>query len=182
MNFSRKDPIHDHDVAKVDNELAIGFDPGFESKWGIAERISWVVMVALVAAGLCGFFGRGPWSKRTVNDPDAGITVEYEKMMRYKTPAMLVVRFHPDAAQEQHLVLHIGKNLVQRLGEQRVIPQPAGSTPEKDGISCVFPMSAAGGRISQVSFALQPDFVGRTRIEIGIPGRPPFSAIVFIFP
>lgn len=182
MDSLQKDHIDDHDdVAKVDNRLAVGFDPKFESKWWITERISWLIMFLFVVAGLCGFLGRGPWSKHMASNNDAGITVEYEKVMRYKSPASLIVRIHPGVIHEQSFVLHINKDVVQKLGEQRVIPQPTSSTPESDGISYVFPMAAAGQE-SQVSFALQPESVGQAQIEIGISGKPPVLASALVLP
>lgn len=43
---------------KVNDELEVGFDEPFESRWSRAEQVGRVVMVLVAAAGLSGLLGR----------------------------------------------------------------------------------------------------------------------------
>jgi hypothetical protein len=171
----------DSNIPKLDNELAVGFDPKFEKKWWRTERISWTVMLLFVIAGLCGFFGRGPWSRCQVSDPSAGMTVKYERVVRYKTPASIVVHFYPETGQQQQVLLSINNTIVQQLGEQRVVPQPAQSTLTKEGLLYTFP-AYGSSQLQQVSFTLQPESVGLFSISLCIPGRPAFTRKVLALP
>jgi hypothetical protein len=47
-------------VDKVNDEVAVGEDLGFQRGWWRFERATWVCFVLILAADLAGAFGRGP--------------------------------------------------------------------------------------------------------------------------
>lgn len=172
---------YERELPEVSNDLTEGFDPEFEKKWWTAEHVSWLVMIIVLIAGLCGFLGRGAWSRRTIDASANGFTIKYERVVRYKTPTLIIVRFHPDAMQGQHLLLRISDTVVQQLGEQLVVPQPTASTVVPGGLLYSFPINNSG-QPQQVSLGLEPATVGPVQIQLQIPGRPPFTRSVFALP
>lgn len=116
-----------------------------------------------------------------MDDPAAGITVKYERVVRYKTPSIIFVRFHPGVIQGKQYLLQISNSIVQQLGEQRIVPEPQASTIIAGGLLYSFPVNA-NEMPQQVSFALEPATVGSVQIRLDIPGRPPFIRSVFALP
>src|SRR5947209_3340773 len=70
------------------SDIDIGYDNVFERRWSYFERFVWAFFSLLIAATLLGLLGRGPLNRvrRTLAD---GTTVEYERVVRFKSPSMI---------------------------------------------------------------------------------------------
>ena len=82
---TRTAPVGDS-VAKVDNELAVGEDLRFQSKWWKFEKWVWRFFALVVLADLLGAFGRGPLANAHFTSPDGALAIRYERIERFLHP------------------------------------------------------------------------------------------------
>lgn len=78
----------------VNNELEVGFDETFETRWSRIERGGYVVLALLIAAGLSGLLGRGPLSHCTTRSAASDLVIDHEPIARSQTDTQ--VTFHLD--------------------------------------------------------------------------------------
>jgi hypothetical protein len=166
-------------VAKVNDEIAVGFNLDFQEKWWRFERILWMVFAGLVLAALAGAFGRGFLSKATVKAPDRSIKVDYERIARYSTPSILTVQFGPAAVREGQVQLWLSDAIVKSMGAQRVVPQPVSSSLTEGGLLATFPALSAP---ASVEFALEPTKPGVQELTLRAPGHPEVRFKVAVLP
>jgi hypothetical protein len=77
----------------VNDELEVGFNSAFETRWHLYELAGRLVLAAVVAAGLAGFLGSGPFSHRRDRPKGGSITaIDFEPIARFGTPTQ--VTFH----------------------------------------------------------------------------------------
>src|SRR5213595_1235399 len=86
-----------------------GFDEQFEDRWWHVEFVGWIVMLALVVAGLAGVVGRGPIASARAA---GATTVEYERIARYQTPTRIVVSL---PANQPQATLFVSRSLLDRV-------------------------------------------------------------------
>lgn len=171
-------PVSDS-VPKINNEVAVGEDLKFQKKWWHFERAAWICFGAIVLMDLLGVFGRGPVAKAHVETADRSMDITYERIERFSTPSILTVHFGPGAIQNGKVVLWAGESLVKKLGNQRVVPQPAESRVGNGGIYYTF---AAAELPAQVEFALSPSSPGTAEIQLQVPGHSEARMKIYIVP
>jgi hypothetical protein len=171
-------PVEDS-VAKVNDEFAVGEDLDFQHGWWRFERAVWVLFTLIVIADLLGCFGRGFLANARVRAPDGSLDLQYERVERFSTPSILRAKFGPDAIHDGKVQLWVSNNLIKDLGNQRVIPQPAESVLDNDGILYTFPTKP---RSDTVEFALEPASPGVYDLELRVPGYQQLKARIFVVP
>jgi hypothetical protein len=125
----------------VNDEFTLGYDRDFETQWWRIEVCVWVFLVLVLAAGLAGFLGKGPLSHKKVGTADGMLTVDYPRVARYKTPEIMVIRIAPAAYRNGQAYLWLNRAVIEKMGLQRIIPEPIRSMPGEDGIGYLFPVS-----------------------------------------
>jgi hypothetical protein len=150
-------------VAKVDGELAVGEDLSFQRKWWLFEKWIWRVFAVIVLADVLGVFGRGPLADASKATPDGVLRVHYERVERFSTPSILKIEVGPEAVNGGKVRLWVSTSLVSRLGNQRIIPEPAASEIVKGGVIYTF---TSGVDPSLIAFALQPADAGVSHLTI----------------
>ena len=171
-------PVEDN-VPQVENAVAVGEDLAFQRRWWRFENVAWWVFGAILLADALGAFGRGYLAKASRQTPDGTMSLQYERVERANTPSVMTIRFGPRAIANGAIRLHVSATLLQELGAQRVIPQPAFSTVDDDGVTYMFPVSAARG---VVEIALEPSFPGVHRFTMGIAGADAVSEKIAVVP
>jgi hypothetical protein len=73
---------------------------------------------------------------------DGSVDIQYERIARFGTPSVLTLTFGPDVVHDGRVRFWASDDLVKRLGNQRVIPQPAESVLSDGGIEYTFPAAA----------------------------------------
>jgi len=182
---------HDSPVrgaAPVNNELEVGYDAAFESRWRHAELVSHVCMAFIVAAALSGVFGRGPLSHRTHQSEDGRLAVDFEPIARYGTSTQITLHLSPDVPSIGALSglepgtarVVLSSALIEPMGLQQVIPSPASSEAVGGGIGLVFNIPA-GKSGAEVRFVIKPNDVGLIRLDIA-RGNTRLSLTQFVLP
>ncbi|RRA48722.1 hypothetical protein [Acidipila sp. EB88] len=150
-------------IAKVDNELAVGEDLDFQRRWWRFEKWIWRFFALLVLADIAGLFGRGPLAKAQKHTPDGAMHIKYERIERFSTPSILTIQLGPASVRKGTVHVWVSSSVVDRLGNQRVIPAPSQSEVVKDGVIYTFP---ADDVPSEIAFALQPADIGLSHLTI----------------
>ncbi len=172
----RKSPVLDT-VPKINNEVAVGEDVEFQRKWWKFEKSVWVVFTILVILDLVGAFGRGPLAKAHRQNKD--LRISYERIERTGTPSVLNVQFSESAIRDGQIQLWASEDLVTRLGNKQVAPQPATSIVGKGGILYTFP---ATQQPAEAVFSLQPSAPGLYRLAFQTPGAPEVQFKILVMP
>lgn len=171
-------PVEDT-VTRVNDEVAVGEDLGFQRKWWNFERVAWIVLTIVLILDLLGAFGRGYLAHAEAHAGDGSIVVKYEHIERFKTPSILTVKLGPTAVHDGKVKLWTSESLVTDLGAQRVIPQPQVSVVGNGGTLYTFeatrdPMS--------VEFALEPGKIGSFPLTLGVEGLERIKLDIFVMP
>jgi hypothetical protein len=178
MSSQRTQPVEDS-VRKVNGEVAVGSDLGFQHRWWRFERIIWFAFLAIVVLDALGFFGRGWAAKAHRLSSDRTMDVTYERIERFRTPSILAIRFGPNAIHDGKVHLWTSDTLVKPLGNQRVVPQPASSAVGQGGILYTFP---ATGNPAFVEFAMEPSSVGIYPVMLRVTGAEPLTLKIMVMP
>jgi hypothetical protein len=174
----QRDPVQDT-VPQINNELAVGEDLEFQRKWWRFEHVIWAVFTLIIIADVAGVFGRGPLAKTQMRSADGSVEVKYERVERFETPAVLSIKFGPQAIRDGKIQLWVSQDILKSLGVQRVVPQPESSALVSDGMLYTFP---ARGDQSTVEMQLQPTRLGRSQFHLRSSTSELLSGKVFIMP
>jgi len=169
-------PVQDS-VPKINDEVAVGEDLGFQRKWWKFETLMWWVIAFILVLNFAGFLGRGPMAHAMLSN-DAMI-VKYERVERTGTPSILEVQFQPATLGKGLVKLHVSQSVVNELGAQRIIPSPLDTAVGRGGLTYTFTTEEAPG---SVQFALQPSKPGIFHFTLEVPGSAPLSARVVVMP
>jgi hypothetical protein len=153
-------------VPKVRNEVAVGEDLEFQHRWWQFERLVWIFYSAILALALLGAFGRGWLAKTQRRSPNGDLLLKYDRIQRTGTPSDLTVAFGPNAIHNGQVRLFVTESVIQKLGAQRISPQPAQSVIGQGGVTYTFP---ANEQPASVVFTLQPSGPGAFRFRVSLP-------------
>ena len=162
-----KKPVGDS-VAKVNAEVAVGEDLGFQRSWWRFERIVWACFMMIIALDLAGAFGRGPLAHARISSADHSLSVRYERIQRTGTPSIMSISMDAGAVRDGEATLFVSDKLVSALGSQRIIPQPATTRIGNGGLTYTFPVTHPP---STVRIELEPPGPGRFPFEISAGGQ-----------
>ena len=154
-------------------------DISFQEKTWRVQRVGWIVMALLVAAGLAGAFARGPLSRAEAEGP--GLRIEYERFERYQAPSEIRVRLAPEAVVDGSVALMLDGDYADRVPVERIDPAPERSAPTAGGHILYFPVPP-NARPGTVIFQIRPQLVGLVHGRIGIAGAAPVSFTQFVWP
>jgi hypothetical protein len=169
MSYSAPTKPVEDSISKVNDEIAVGDDLEFQSKWWRFERVLWVLFIIIVICDLAGLFGRGYLAQAKARSSDGKMELEYERVERFRTPSILTVHLGPGSIRDRQLRLWVDQSLVKPLGNQRIIPQPSESLLDGRGIIYTFPVTST---LSSIQFALEPGAPGLYKIAMRVMGSP----------
>lgn len=165
---------------RINDEFEVGFDEGFERRWLRAEQIGRVVMTLVVAGGLAGLFGRGPFSHRTEQSEGSALAVDFEPIARSQAPTQ--VTFHiGNPTDAPTLDLFIGTNSVEPMGLQRIMPQPVTTKAVPDGLVLTLAIPPGSTNV-EVRLMMQPSSLGPNQLIAQLAGHEPIRWTQFVMP
>jgi hypothetical protein len=169
----------ENNIAKVNDEVAVGENLDFQRKWWRFENAIWIIFTLIILCDLAGLFGRGPLAKAEQRAEDGSIDVQYERIERTQSPSVLTVHFAQSTIHDGKINLFISNSLVKELGTQRVIPAPQTTTVGNGGLTYTFPTSHVP---ASIDLALEPAGPGIYHFMIGVVGGSPVQATVVVVP
>jgi hypothetical protein len=169
----------DDTVPKVNNEIAVGEDVEFQRRWWKFERAVWIFFIAFVLLDLAGLFGRGPLAKAHLATSNSAMNVDYERIERTGTPSVLKVEFNNSAIRNHQVELWASEDLVTKLGNKQIAPQPAISTFGEGGVHYTFPATT---QPATAVFSLQPSAPGFYRLILRSVDGSELHFKIFVMP
>lgn len=176
---ARTSPVRDT-IPKIENELAVGEDLEFQRRWWRFEHVVWAVFTVIIVLDLIGVFGRGPLAHAHTKTADGAMNITYDRFQRFQTPSILSIHFGRHAIQDGKIQLWVSDSVVKSLGNQRIIPEPASSTLQGDGILYTW---TSGSEPDTAEFALEPAHPGPQHFTLRLPPlNDEVSKTVFVYP
>jgi hypothetical protein len=175
------------DIARADG-IEAGSALEFQERWWRVERVAWVLTTLVLVVAAAGVFGRGPVARRTAGARGAGAWVEYERVVRFRTPTMLVVHLPAGPPPDGRTTLALRGSVLGKLSVQRVIPEPLASAAGPDGISYTIQRVAAATAApgiadsATVRIVLEPGAAGPVQATVAVHGAPALSFRQFVVP
>lgn len=162
-------------------EPEITEDVAFQRRDRKAQRLAWLVMVALVGCALAGLFGSGPASARIAGDRSGPLWVEYQAFGRWQAPEELRVHLGPRASHDGLARVWLGGDLVDGIRLHRVTPLPERVLAQHGGLVYVF-NAPQPDRPLTVTFAFEPERWGRSRGAVGLDAGETLSLDRLVYP
>jgi hypothetical protein len=163
------------------DELHVSADLAYQQRTWRVQRVSWVVMLGILAAAALGVFGSGALSTATEGSKADGLWVEYDRFVRRQAPSELIV--HLDRKQitgeQVHVVLRGG--YPRSMQVESVLPQPSGGGPSADGAVLRFDVNGHTGQL-QIVFHFKLATLGPVRGEVGVQGGPTVKITHWVYP
>ena len=148
--------------------LEIETDPGFlRAQWRV-ERAGWLVMALLLVAALGGAFGGGPLARAGVQSRDGAMRLEYDRIARRRGDGALDFHLAAAAVRDTIARLWLDRAYVERIGIQRVTPEPLSVA--SDGRRLVYEFALRPQRPSRIVMEFEPKAFGRVRAWAGLVG------------
>jgi hypothetical protein len=162
------------------DNLEVGQDLGHEKRAWRVKQASWILMVLAVLAALAGAAGSGPLSHRVLTHPGS-LSVEYERWIRFTGPHELVLHFASGAATGASARVWLGRDYLEGMEIENVVPEPEHVEAGADRLVFVFPL-VSPGNATTVTFHLKPHHIGPTTATAGLEGKPPLRFRQFVLP
>lgn len=168
--------------ARQADELRINEDRDIayqRNEW-VAQRIAWLVMLALVLAALIGLLGApGVIGTERKAASDGSIGVEYDRISRFHAPTQLIIEVAPEFVEEGQIRLWLGEAYAGELSIESIVPEPDSAEVGPDGVVYVFLADDSGGPL-QITIRYQHDNYWRAKGAIGLTNgeRITFTQIV----
>lgn len=158
--------------------LEISQDLEHERRGWLVKRIAWITMILAILAALAGAGGSGPLSHQVLTRPGS-LAVEYERFLRFTGPHELIVHLAP--AQGDTARVWLGRDYLEEMEIENVVPEPEHVEAGADRLIFVFPL-VSPGNATAVTFHLKPHHIGPTTATVGRDGQPPLRFRQFVLP
>ncbi len=165
---------------RINDELEVGFDAGFERRWVWVQRAGVTFMLAIAIASLFGLLGRGPFSHRTERTAESGLAVDFEPVAREQTPTQVTLHLHNDT-ESPEMQVFIGTTTIEPMGLTRILPQPV-STRSVVGGLVVSVAVPPGTTDALLRLILQPGNPGLIQQQANLVGQPPIRWTQLVLP
>ena len=139
----------------------------FENGWFIASLVVIALMALSVVAALTGVLGGGPLARAKVHLAHSPVQIGYERFVRVQTPSRMDISIARDLGHDT-VEVRLDAAFLSARDIKEVLPRPAATRVEKDGLTYLFPLGSA--RQGQVTFWLSPNTPGAAAGTIAVDG------------
>ena len=174
----------------VNDELEVGFDSQFETRWHRWELAGRVVLAVVVVAGLAGLFGSGPFSHRSATFASGGISrIDFEPIARFGTPTQITFHLRPGSGAsnalgngQSHCVdLTLSSAFIEPFGLQDTQPKPLLTTAVSGNVVLTV-LAREDGKEPLVRVTGKPSKVGPLRLTAQFGHEKPVKITQFVLP
>ncbi len=162
-------------------DLEISHDPAFQRREWTAQRVGWVVWLAVIVAALAGLMGEGPMSDATAGADGGPLQVEYHRFVRHAAPETIRIHLRPGAVQGKQARVFVSREYLEGLQIEDVTPELSSMEAVQDGTVYVFDLGAAGAPATIV-FDVQHEPMGLTDARVRLGEQEAVSFSQFVYP
>ncbi|MFL5084929.1 MAG: hypothetical protein ACJ8FP_08930 [Xanthobacteraceae bacterium] len=153
-------------------------DMQFQRRTWLAERIGWIVMAALLVAGLAGIFFHGPLSRTIAKNADESVAIDYERFAHKTALTHFVIR--TSAPLPDHVLVRLGPSFANMHDIDSIEPRPVRSSGGSYGLEFLFARSSAGDL--GVYVAARPKRFGLMSLHVEVEGRGALNIAQLVYP
>lgn len=139
--------------------------------WKI-QRVSWVIIIALMLAAALGVFGEGAVSKRSVDLGNA--QVRYDRFFRYEAEMMLQFMISESADSS---LISFSQDYIKNFRIEQIVPEPKENYIQSGKVYYVF----SGRAPMNIAFYMVPEKPGSLHGEVAVNDAR-FDLSQFIYP
>lgn len=166
-------------MQKYVGSLQIDEDLSYQRREWRIQRIAWMVMAAMIAAGLAGFLGDGPASRRVANAPNQAYSLSYNRFVHHGNRTTLEFSISPLKTDEARLEMN--SEYLASIEITRITPEPALSEVGFDFHSFIFKVAEPDKPLN-VHFYFEPQAYGSVTGKIRLNKGENLEFDQFIYP
>jgi hypothetical protein len=157
-------------------EYPIREDMRFQGRFWRWERVAWLILILLAAAGLTGVLGVGPlsWVKASAGP----LTVEYERFQR--VTRLVKFSFSISEHSASDLRLHLNADFQKNFEISSIQPRPSRSAGGADGIDLIF--AGEPGREARIVIWAHSRHYGLSHLTASADGGETANFWVMVYP
>ena len=159
-------------------DLQISYDPKYEEREWLVQKICWILMALLALGGLLGLFGPGRLSETRAGSKGSRLQVKYDKFARYQGPAELEVTCRPEGKESFRLTLN--QSYLAETELKEIIPEPVETISAGEKIHCVF--KRTGEKEETVILRYESQNIGRIQGELSLDEKETVLIHQFMWP
>jgi hypothetical protein len=150
------------------------------------ERIGWVAIWLIMAAGLAGVFGGGPLSRATVGNSDQPLKLDYPRFTQIQTPTSLRLQVDPQQMQGRQkgrktLQVWIDRSYLEGLKVASITPAPIRTEAGRDRLVFTFALTESD-QPTAITFNITVQQMGLLQGQLGLTGEAPLHFHQLIYP
>lgn len=162
-------------------DIDIGQDLKFQRRAWVTQRIGWGVMSVITLIALTGLLGRGPFARATETAAGSGLTVEYPRFDRHRSPQVLRVHLDdPSAIVDDEVRLAFDRSFLEDVEVHAVYPEPDSVLAEGELVVYVFQVSEQAPTTFIFNYLHQG--IGPAPATVALDGRAPVDFSHFVYP
>jgi hypothetical protein len=163
------------------DELHLSADLAYQQRTWRVQRVSWVILLGVLAAAALGVFGSGVLSTTTEGSKADELWIEYDRFVRRQAPSALILHLDrkQSTGEQVHVVLRGG--YPRSMQVESVLPQPSGGGLTADGAFLKFDVNGHTGPL-QIVFHFKLTALGPVRGEVGVQGGPTVKITHWVYP
>lgn len=146
-------------TADIPPGLEIDQDIGFLRRLWRVQRVGWLCMSALVAAGLSGALGAGPLARTRIDVAGVGASISWDRVMRQSARATLEVALPERVNKNLPRTIFVDAATLRAFRIESIVPSPTHTRAAADGVIFDFDVAARG----VVRFHVVPEDSGMHR-------------------
>lgn len=154
-------------------------DLRFQKVTWTVERVGWLIMAVIVVAAAAGAFG-GPTAREDARDVSGRVQVSYHHFQRHLYPTEFGITVDPRG--RSAVIVRIDRSIAEAFEIRTIVPAPADSMLDADGLRLRFTVAAATRAPPQIKIMAVPTGPGRIRGGIGLLGEEPARLSILIYP
>jgi hypothetical protein len=145
--------------------LEIDQDLRFQQRMWVLQRLGWSVMACIILAALVGLLGSGPLASRTLDSPQRGFRLEYQRFLRHRVPTRLLLQVKSKPPEE--LRVWYDRTLIEHFIVTQIVPAPTRVEVNAERLTYIFRV-AGQEEPSLITFSLEPETFGSHSGRVGI--------------
>jgi hypothetical protein len=148
-------------------DLVIEHDLHFQQRTWVVQRVGWGVIACVLVAALLRLLGSGPLAHRTLDSPQRGLRLEYERFLRHHTPSRLHLSVHLKGQPRQEVRVWCDRTFIEHFEVTQIVPPPVKVEAAAESLTYVFPLTDQVEQLP-ITFSLEPESFGLLSGRIGV--------------
>jgi len=148
-------------------DLGIEQDLRFQQRMWVVQRVGWGVIACVLVAALLGLLGSGPLSSRTLDSPQGGFRLEYERFLRHHTLTRLHLSVYLKGQPRQEVRVWCDRTLIEHFEVTQIVPPPVKVDAAAESLTYIFPLTDQVDQLV-IIFSLEPESFGLLSGRIGV--------------